>query len=106
MTSDLSVIYWVFVKPEDDEEVNITPVNDNDFDDFGADPWDFKARLQAHDPEPVDEDAEVREDPFENGCVKEAEIPAPYNKGNSVSLSGRQCALRFQIVNSSEVGTY
>ena len=46
------MIYWVFVKPEQEgEEIEITPVNDNDFDDFSANPWDgddsfnFKAKL-------------------------------------------------------------
>ena len=55
LTTDLDVIYWVFVKPEQEgEEIEITPVNDNDFDDFSANPWDgddsfnFKAKLQAH----------------------------------------------------------
>ena len=104
LTTDLDVIYWVFVKTDEDEEIEITPVNDNDFDDFSSgNAFNFKAKLQAHEPE---ENPEPREDPFENGCVKEAEIPSPYSKGTAVSLQGRQCALRYQIVNKSEIGTY
>ena len=104
MTTDLDVIYWVFVQTSEEEEVEITPVNDNDFDDFSSGgTFNFKAKLQAHEPE---ENAEPREDPFENGCVKEQEIPNPYSKGNAVTLQGKQCALRFQIVNKSEIGKY
>ena len=102
------MIYWVFVQTDEEEEIEITPVNDNDFDDFSSsNQFDFKAKLQGHLPEePLAEGEEPREDPFENGCVKEAEIPSPYSKGNAISLQGLQCALRYQIVNKSELGTY
>ena len=108
LTTELDVIYWVFIKTDEEEEIEITPVNDNDFDDFSSanGAFNFKAKLQAHEPEELDPDEEPREDPFENGCVKEAEIPSPYNKGNAISLQGLQCALRYQIVNKSELGTY
>ena len=102
LTSDMTSLYWKFIYPMNDEEENggsSSSSGGSDFDDFSdfstTTFGDFKARLRGH--EPPEHDEEPRVNPFDNGCVKEGEIPKILTQGNAITLSANQCAIRFQI---------
>ena len=116
LTSDMTSLYWKFIYPLNsiggdgsDSSSSSSSSGGSDFDDFADfNAWDdfgeFKAKLRAH--LPIEQPEEPRENPFDNGCIKENEIPKILTKGNAITLTANQCAIRYQIKNESEIGTY